>query len=1120
MRQHMGGNELKPMPGGCTSSNEDFGTHDSDTESTRSNICEAPAEHLPTSFDIDDHSDSECTGEASTHHPSPQKLQLSEDCNLDTASMAPNLSKPTFTQAFGQSGSSKGSTKTFTTTQVKEWTHDIMGLTNLRQFDKVIDIMRKLSNGRVTREGVVDSGLGYPVAKLMFCNIPDLALPASSLIKAWMADPDIGSSMQRKDQPRNLLQDPGSNSSLELTIEDVSVFQLGLESSIKKPQLYSSARWPLHQLRDRTISANILNFTGIHITVHRLLTDSRPEFRVLATQTLGNWRRTGLVQDNFDGSQAPFIPYSIPSIPGSGETVSQDDSITPLGNGARVQALPVAALGLTNSAAFAKDNSSNLETVNIRTKAEQGSPVPSPTAFSAPEEPLLTESRGSRKLLGDSTSESPHLTTQEVHALQGTLYIYIRTSKWCERAVDVLQQLTDRPVSAEVLEFTTIHLTVQQILLNNARANMAVKEMARLLMEKWRYAGLLPANPQTPGEVFGKESGAMPADPHLIAPPSRPTSGVLFGGSSSSVPSSAPNTRPLFGLSQGSAAASGNAFNFNAPGSDCQARREPFLFSRSSNHQPLARKSLSQIMNEKTKTLMRTDTAKMPKQSTADGTPIRDFDAKFPFRAPAVQNMPSVPTMLGYGSNPNAKVSDNKAPVRPPTAPLRPDFTQKPSHQDVPSNIPAAGTQTSNTANAIAVQSRKYEPLPVEDIVILTQGEFLSLAQARLRLDSEAFSKLKGHLASYFDAVVEHLDEYARHKTLVHVGDRSSRVDASVIETSKNAAIETRSAFLKVVVTALEKAATSFIMSWETSEGTQSTQGNELVSKTSEDSVGMMKKQLLAFETTISDLKKKLKTSEAQATNSAAEAEKVRRETEWQQKASDEQQRKLEGSFSQKVEERVSKRVREEHANLSERLQAAENKALRHDEATVKVTELERQIKDLAYEKTSWLTTKLRLEMESKTLKGNNEAIEEGYQQVRLEKDEANRRIMELEEELGSVTADRDSFMELARENQKEATASEAGTSAQVQLIANTGRMTELDRTRRIKDDLQNQFERLQAESKTYDQQLEEVEERVAVREMDLAKLKGEEKKKGKQGKREPLSELDQTNSHEQSGES
>lgn len=44
------------------------------------------------------------------------------------------------------------------------------------------------------------------------------------------------------------------------------------------------------------------------------------------------------------------------------------------------------------------------------------------------------------------------------------------------------------------------------------------------------------------------------------------------------------------------------------------------------------------------------------------------------------------------------------------------------------------------------------------------------------------------------------------------------------------------------------------------------------------------------------------------------------------------------------------------------------------------------------------------------------------------------------------------------------------------------------------------------------------MERRIAVREVDLAKLKCEQKPK--QGKREPLSELSQTNSHEQSGES
>jgi hypothetical protein len=126
---------------------------------------------------------------------------------------------------------------------------------------------------------------------------------------------------------------------------------------------------------------------------------------------------------------------------------------------------------------------------------------------------------------------------------------------------------------------------------------------------------------------------------------------------------------------------------------------------------------------------------------------------------------------------------------------------------------------------------------------------------------------------------------------------------------------------------------------------------------------------------------------------------------------------------------------------------------------------------------------------------------------------------MELEEELVTVTADRDTLKEvLARKVWNEVAVSEEGTSACVQPIANMGHMTELDRTRRIKEDLQNQLNRLQAEHKAYDERLEDVEGRIALREVDLAEVKGE--KEPTQGKREPLFELDHTNSHEQSGES
>lgn len=68
---------------------------------------------------------------------------------------------------------------------------------------------------------------------------------------------------------------------------------------------------------------------------------------------------------------------------------------------------------------------------------------------------------------------------------------------------------------------------------------------------------------------------------------------------------------------------------------------------------------------------------------------------------------------------------------------------------------------------------------------------------------------------------------------------------------------------------------------------------------------------------------------------------------------------------------------------------------------------------------------------------------------------------------------------------------------------------------RRIKDNLQGQVDHLQTEQKAYDKQLEEVERRIALCEVDLAKLKSE-RKKPTPGKQEPLSELHRNNSQKQ----
>lgn len=62
---------------------------------------------------------------------------------------------------------------------------------------------------------------------------------------------------------------------------------------------------------------------------------------------------------------------------------------------------------------------------------------------------------------------------------------------------------------------------------------------------------------------------------------------------------------------------------------------------------------------------------------------------------------------------------------------------------------------------------------------------------------------------------------------------------------------------------------------------------------------------------------------------------------------------------------------------------------------------------------------------------------------------------IELKGKSRAATADRDDLKEVSGcAGQNKAAASQAGTSAYAQLIANTGRITKLNRARRIKNDL------------------------------------------------------------------
>ena len=197
--------------------------------------------------------------------------------------------------------------------------------------------------------------------------------------------------------------------------------------------------------------------------------------------------------------------------------------------------------------------------------------------------------------------------------------------------------------------------------------------------------------------------------------------------------------------------------------------------------------------------------------------------------------------------------------------------------------------------------------------VIRTAEEFLALAKSLLDLDESTFPKLRGPLTSYHTATVVYLDEYFRYKAAMAAAEKVP-MNRDVIENSKRAVEESRSTFLQASLGSLESILTTAIWMKETS--TLDAERKDPAVKKPDNGAAISNVQLVEFEKTIANLDHELKASEVAAKNLTAELEKVRSEKDLQKKAFDDQQRKLKGSFSQKVEERVSKRVREEHLAL------------------------------------------------------------------------------------------------------------------------------------------------------------------------------------------------------------
>ncbi|KAH6642306.1 hypothetical protein C7974DRAFT_446795, partial [Boeremia exigua] len=172
--------------------------------------------------------------------------------------------------------------------------------------------------------------------------------------------------------------------------------------------------------------------------------------------------------------------------------------------------------------------------------------------------------------------------------------------------------------------------------------------------------------------------------------------------------------------------------------------------------------------------------------------------------------------------------------------------------------------------------------------------------------------------------------------------------------------------------------------------------------------------QLLASDGARAELERRLQAQQRLAASLAAEnrtllkeGEVQQKEAELQQKTFDEQQRRLEGSFSQKVEQRVEKRVKEEQSAMAERLAAAEIKAHKLDAATTRLHELETKISEAAHEKAAWTATRSMLETDIKALQHNNTALQQGYDQLRTQQQAAELTALELLQHLASLATAR-----------------------------------------------------------------------------------------------------------------
>ena len=254
-------------------------------------------------------------------------------------------------------------------------------------------------------------------------------------------------------------------------------------------------------------------------------------------------------------------------------------------------------------------------------------------------------------------------------------------------------------------------------------------------------------------------------------------------------------------------------------------------------------------------------------------------------------------------------------------------------------------------------------------------------------------------------------------------------------------------------------------------------------------------------------LSTQLNTCQVEQGEDRAALKSVRKQLTVAQSASAKLKKEMDNQISKyykDVESQVEDRMRQEKANFAARLQDAEAKAQQHDSDAVKIGELQKRLKDALLEKELHLSTKLDLVTKNKELQEEKKAMQQGYEQMRQAKEEAEARAAALGEELRTIQSSIPRQLTHPPTDVFDNTESRIGgtdalgdhCSSTFQFIKPSEQITEADRLDMIALKWRKSVSKAEGEQAKHARALEDIEVQIGIATRKLEKLQSQRKRR------------------------